>query len=73
MAKDQFDKLNYPYKAIELDYRSDGAEIKKALGQLTGASTVPRVFINGIFYGGGTDMEKMYENGSLKRLLDAEL
>lgn len=30
---------------------------------------VPRVFINGEFIGGGTEVKKMFQNGKLKELL----
>lgn len=32
---------------------------------------VPRVFVNGEFIGGGTDVKKMKENGKLSILLNA--
>jgi glutaredoxin 3 len=72
LAKEQFQKLNYPYHHVELDYRSDGEQIQDVLGRMTGARTMPRVFISGVFIGGGEDMENMYANGSLKRLLDSK-
>lgn len=31
---------------------------------------VPRVFVNGKFIGGGTDVKKLNETGELKKLLD---
>ncbi|XP_055371918.1 uncharacterized protein LOC129605919 [Condylostylus longicornis] len=69
MAKEQFQKLKFDYTSIELDKRDDADEIQAILGEITGARTVPRVFVNGQFIGGGTDVKKMYENGSLKNLL----
>jgi len=30
---------------------------------------VPRVFVNGVFIGGGSDVRKMSQNGKLEELL----
>jgi glutaredoxin 3 len=30
---------------------------------------VPRVFINGVFIGGGTEVKNMFKNGKLKELI----
>lgn len=59
--------MNKTYKAIELDQRDDGDEIQAILGEMTGAKTVPRVFVNGECLGGGTDVKKMFENGELAK------
>lgn len=69
MAKEQFQKLNHSFFALELDSRSDADEIQSILQELTGERTVPRVFIDGKCVGGGTDVKKMYENGSLRKAL----
>merc|ERR1739838_625396 len=47
--------INQDYKLIELNGRSDMGEIQDALLEITGARSVPRVFINGTFYGGGDE------------------
>lgn len=65
----QFDKLKQAYTAIELDKRDDGDDIFNILEDITGARTVPRVFVKGEFIGGGTDVKKMYENGELAKKL----
>lgn len=69
LAKAQFDRLNTHFFAIELDNLVDSDEIQDVLEQITGARTVPRVFVRGQFIGGGTDMVRMYYDGSLARLL----
>ncbi|CAO1305946.1 unnamed protein product [Diamesa serratosioi] len=69
MAKETFQKLNVEYLTIELQDRPDCNEIQDALEELTGARSVPRVFVDGKFIGGGTDVKKMYEDGSLATLL----
>ncbi|XP_046991020.1 glutaredoxin isoform X1 [Schistocerca americana] len=69
MAKEVFDKLKYKYTAIELDNRDDGDAIQSALAEITGARTVPRVFVKGKFVGGGTDVKQLYETGQLVQML----
>ncbi|XP_058830410.1 uncharacterized protein LOC131689376 isoform X2 [Topomyia yanbarensis] len=69
MAKEPFKKLNQQFACYELDQRNDGDQIQSVLGELTGARSVPRVFINGEFVGGGTDIKKMYSDGRLEKLL----
>jgi len=62
-----FDSLKKSYTAIELDDREDAQEIQDVLGEITGARTVPRVFLNGECLGGGTDVKKLYESGELEK------
>lgn len=62
-----FDKINKNYTAIELDKRDDGDEIQTILGTITGAKTVPRVFVNGECLGGGSDVKALYEKGELQK------
>jgi len=53
----------------ELDERpSDGAEIQAVLGKITGATTVPRVFVGGKFLGGGDDTARAARDGTLVKL-----
>ncbi|XP_025416463.1 glutaredoxin-2, mitochondrial isoform X2 [Sipha flava] len=68
-AKECFDKLKVSYKSIELDNRNDMDDVQDALEKLTGARSVPRVFINGVFIGGGTEVKNMFKNGKLKELI----
>ncbi|CAH1405647.1 unnamed protein product [Nezara viridula] len=69
MAKEVFEKLQHAFTAIELDKRDDGDTIQDVLGEITGARTVPRVFVNGEFVGGGSDVKALYEAGKLERML----
>lgn len=61
--------LDFPFLALELDNRHDGNLIQNILGEMTDASTVPRVFVDGKFIGGGIEVKKLYESGELKKLL----
>ena len=58
---------------IELDNRDDGAAIQAYLGKVTGATSVPRVFIGGKFIGGGDDTVALARSGELARLVAAAL
>ncbi|KAH8394921.1 hypothetical protein KR222_010586 [Zaprionus bogoriensis] len=67
MAKEQFRKLKVEMVVVELDLRADAEEIQAVLGEITGARTVPRCFINGKFVGGGTDIKRLYDQGTLQK------
>ncbi|KAK2588990.1 hypothetical protein KPH14_001839 [Odynerus spinipes] len=69
MAKQVFDSLKQKYTAIELDDRDDADDIQTILGDMTGARTVPRVFVKGECLGGGTDIKKLYDSGELQQKL----
>ncbi|XP_077485800.1 uncharacterized protein LOC144096785 isoform X2 [Amblyomma americanum] len=70
-AKRVFDELQVPYLAVELDGRADGGDIQEVLKQKTGARTVPRVFVNKQCLGGGSDVENMYREEKLQKLLQS--
>lgn len=62
--------LGENYHVLELDELSSKAdEYQNELGKLTGARTVPRVFIGGKCVGGGDDTAALDKSGDLKRLL----
>ncbi|CAH0563414.1 unnamed protein product [Brassicogethes aeneus] len=69
MAKEVFDKIKEKYTLIELDERDDGDEIQGILGDLTGARTVPRVFVKGDCLGGGSDVKALLEKGELQKIV----
>ena len=48
----------------------DGAAIQDYLLSLTGARSVPRVFIGGKCIGGGSETRALNESGQLKKLLE---
>jgi glutaredoxin 3 len=61
-------------KNIQLDNLPAGdniIDIQDALGELTGARSVPRVFVGGNFIGGGDDTAAKAATGELKQLLTA--
>lgn len=55
-------------KVIELDQRDDGNAIQDELSTLTGGRSVPRVFINQKFIGGGDDVVRLKDSGELATL-----
>jgi len=57
------------FKVVELDRRDDGSDIQDHLMELTGGNTVPRVFIDGKFIGGGDETAALDEGGELKAML----
>jgi glutaredoxin 3 len=56
-------------EVIEIEKRPDCSEIQAYLRELTGASSVPRVFIGGKCIGGGDDTEALDKTGQLQPLL----
>ncbi|XP_035204579.1 glutaredoxin-2, mitochondrial-like isoform X1 [Stegodyphus dumicola] len=64
-VKKLFTDNNIAYLSIELDKRDDGNSLQNALHQITGARTVPRVFINGECIGGASESEKLYNENKL--------
>jgi len=68
-AKTVFDSLGVCYKTVELDRRNDCSELQDNLRRMTGARTVPRVFVDGDCIGGGSDTVSMFKKGSLQKLL----
>ncbi|RVE73645.1 hypothetical protein OJAV_G00033400 [Oryzias javanicus] len=70
MAKNVFNEIGAAYKVIELDQHNDGRRLQEALAQMTGARTVPRVFINGNCIGGGSDTKQLHQQGKLLPLIE---
>ncbi|RUS73089.1 hypothetical protein EGW08_019150, partial [Elysia chlorotica] len=57
------------YEVMELDNSSDMSSIQDYLLKKTGGRSVPRVFINGKFIGGGDDVVAKDKSGELKKML----
>ncbi|CAG5077981.1 Oidioi.mRNA.OKI2018_I69.PAR.g8860.t1.cds [Oikopleura dioica] len=68
-AKDALKRANIPFKAYEIENRSDCAAIQAEFRKMTGAQSVPRVFINGKFFGGGDETAAGVNSGKLQKLL----
>lgn len=63
-----FDKYGYPYELIDVLQNSAKRE---ALTKLTNWPTLPKVFINGTFYGDTDVLDPMEKKGELVPLLKA--
>lgn len=48
---------------VELDHLPDGEQIKDALKEISGRSTFPNLFVNGVSLGGFDDMLEMDRQG----------
>lgn len=75
MAKEELQKLGVEAATFELDLGDQeyAAQLQTVLGDITGARSVPRVFIGGKFFGGGDETVAAARTGELKRLVDAAL
>lgn len=70
-AKELFSSLNVEgTKVYELDNMDNGADIQKALLDLTGQRTVPNIFINKKHLGGNDDAQAAYRSGKLQQMID---
>jgi len=68
-AKKAFDGLGQKYATIELNQHPQGDQIQDLLREMTGARTVPRVFVDGKCIGGGSDTVQLLKSGELSRML----
>ncbi|ESO08622.1 hypothetical protein HELRODRAFT_74975 [Helobdella robusta] len=68
-AKNVLNSTGVQYGVEEIENRSDCSQIQDALQQITGARTVPRVFIGGKCIGGGSDTQSLHQNNRLVPLL----
>ncbi|KAK7143253.1 hypothetical protein R3I93_014418 [Phoxinus phoxinus] len=74
LAKDVLSKYKFKggqLELIDISGRSDMGSIQDYLQQITGARTVPRVFIGEKCIGGGSDVESLDRSGELKGMLQA--
>jgi len=70
-AKKALSEINVTFEVMELDTRKDCATIQDALGKMTGARSVPRVFVGGKFIGGGDETAQLKKSGELKKMIDS--
>jgi cysteine synthase A len=70
-----FARLGIEYRSIDLDsvqYQQDdrGGKIRGVLAELTGARTIPQIFIGGQHIGGCTDLFDAWRQGAIQRGLE---
>lgn len=63
-----FDQFGYPFEVI--DVLTD-EEKRRVLSEMTNWPTLPKVFINGTFYGDTDVLGPMHESGELAQVLKA--
>ena len=72
-AKDLLDEKGIPYAALELDERDDGNQLRAVLGRRTKRTSVPSIFIDGVYIGGMNDgspgLGPLAESGELEAML----
>ena len=59
------------HKLCDITLNLDMAAIQDALLEITGARSVPRVFVKGNFYGGGDETSAGCKNGDFQKKLSA--
>ena len=74
-VRKMFARYEIPYRSVDLDsvaYQQGnlGGRIRAALAEMTGARTIPQIFIGGKHVGGATDLFDAMRGGSLQQLLD---
>jgi monothiol glutaredoxin len=65
-TKQFFDKYGVPYEMVDV---LNHMEKRQLLAELTNWRTLPKIFINGKFYGDTDVLAPMEENGELQALL----
>lgn len=71
MAKEALDKTGVNYVIEDIEGRPDCDRMQDIFAQITGARTVPRVFIGGKCVGGGSETYSLLNKGELVPLLKA--
>ncbi|XP_019942593.2 glutaredoxin-1 [Paralichthys olivaceus] len=73
-AKDVLSKYKFKpghLECIDISGRSDMGSMQDYFLELTGARTVPRVFIGEECIGGGSDVEALHKKGKLEGMLQS--
>lgn len=68
MAKNCLSEAGVEYQLEEIEIMKNCDKIQDMFLKLTGARTVPRVYIGGKCVGGGTDVFTLHNQGKLKQL-----
>ena len=62
-----FSEAGYPFEVVDVLFDNDK---RQALSEMTNWPTLPKVFINGTFYGDTDVLAPMRDSGELKTLLE---
>ncbi|KAM3878273.1 glutaredoxin-1 [Diretmus argenteus] len=74
MAKEVFSKYKFKpghFECIDISGRSDVGSMQDYFLEITGARTVPRVFIGEECVGGGSDVADLDQRGKLETMLQS--
>ncbi|XP_054641884.1 glutaredoxin-1 [Dunckerocampus dactyliophorus] len=74
MAKDVLSKYQFKpghLECVDISTHRDMGSMQDYFLELTGARTVPRVFIGEECVGGGSDVEALHDSGKLKGMLQS--
>ena len=69
MAKKSLNNVNAQFKVLEIEGRADCGQIQDYLRDITGARSVPRVFIDGKCIGGGSETQNLEKSGQLATMV----
>ena len=69
-AKSSLKSAGIDFKAFEIESNPDMSAIQDELKNITGARSVPRVFIDQKFFGGGDDTVAGVRSGKIQKLLE---
>lgn len=69
MAKEVLDGTGVDYTVEEIESREDCDKLQDIFKLLTGARTVPRVFVGGKCIGGGSETYSLHNQGKLVPML----
>lgn len=69
-AKEVLKSTGQKFVVVELDELPEGAAMQDAFEEMTGARTVPRIFVKGACLGGCDDLMELEESGQLQKLLN---
>ena len=69
MAKQALNSVGAKYEVLEIESRPDMDDLQDKLLEMTGGRSVPRVFIDGKFVGGGSEMKAFKESGKLQEMV----
>jgi len=70
MAKEVLNGTGVEYQVEEIEGRKDCDKLQDVFAQMTGARTVPRVFVGAKCIGGGTDVYSLHNQGKLVSLME---
>lgn len=69
MAKNALNSIDAEFQVMEIENDGNMDAIQDHMKKITGARSVPRVFVNGNCIGGGTETSQYVKSGKLQEML----